>query len=191
MDEVPSEFNCFFKFWKNFILIWNKSVFKKKCIFKLFYYRLRVPNFHRLHSTALLVLASRVSAAHHLVRGRAFVLWHFSAPAPAGFCVFLWTHSPPIGCFTSVNLSTDRPSFEPPFSRLLYFNYWRVPSQHNCWFKFFATSIRQFRYSLLSPRFSLRTVNTSSCQFAHTLPALLWEVPSDFQFIQSSVWVCY
>ncbi len=27
MGEAPSEFNSFFKFWKNFILIWNKSVF--------------------------------------------------------------------------------------------------------------------------------------------------------------------
>ncbi len=36
MGEVPTEFNSFFKFWKNFILIWNKSVFSKKLIFKLF-----------------------------------------------------------------------------------------------------------------------------------------------------------
>ncbi len=37
--EVPTELNFFFKFWKNFILIWNKSVFKKKFILKLFYYK--------------------------------------------------------------------------------------------------------------------------------------------------------
>ncbi len=37
MREVPREFNSFFKFWKNFILIWNRSVFLKKLIFKLFY----------------------------------------------------------------------------------------------------------------------------------------------------------
>ncbi len=38
MREVPLEFNSFFKFWKNFILIWNKRVFLKKCIFKLFFF---------------------------------------------------------------------------------------------------------------------------------------------------------
>ncbi len=37
MGEVPMEFNSFFKFWKNFILIWNKSVFFLKFIFKLFF----------------------------------------------------------------------------------------------------------------------------------------------------------
>ncbi len=36
MDEVPTEF-IFFKFCKNFILIWNKSVFFFKFIFKLFF----------------------------------------------------------------------------------------------------------------------------------------------------------
>ncbi len=33
----------FFKFWKNFILIWNKSVFFKKFIFKLFFFSVRWP----------------------------------------------------------------------------------------------------------------------------------------------------
>ncbi len=37
MGEVPTEFNSFFKLWTNFILIWNKSVFLKKIIFKLFF----------------------------------------------------------------------------------------------------------------------------------------------------------
>ncbi len=117
-------------------------------------------------------------------------LRHFSTPALGGFwCFFQWPYSPPIRRITFADLGTDCPSVKSlHFPHLLQFEYWQVPSQHTCWFKFSTTSIRRFPVFVRQSKvFSYEPSNSLSCQLAHIIPALLWEISSSLQFVRSLI----
>ncbi len=133
----------------------------------------QVPNFHCLRSmapfpfgiTSFRCVSFRMRLCFRFLR-------HFPPLLRRVFVLFSRPHSPPrirqFGCESSVYWIAVFPPAVLCLSAGSVTVYLLI--------QIFVTSFWQFRYLLAGPRFSLRTVDTLSCQVASVSPALLWEV---------------